>query len=69
MPITKIKFVKQNIPVELTACAPRPPLPEPPVTDAKVANLIVDLIEAHDDCYSKNRRIGELQEDTHEKAD
>ncbi|WP_256359961.1 hypothetical protein [Thalassospira sp. TSL5-1] len=44
-------------------------MPAPPITDAKVANLIVDLIEAHDDCYGKNRRIRALQEGRHEKTD
>ncbi|WP_297116016.1 hypothetical protein [Thalassospira sp.] len=44
-------------------------MPDQPVTDQKVGRLIVDLIDAHDDCFGKNQRIRELQETDHEKAD
>tara|TARA_A100000171_G_scaffold23664_1_gene22009 strand:+ start:13721 stop:13855 length:135 start_codon:yes stop_codon:yes gene_type:complete len=44
-------------------------MPPPPVTDQKVGRLIVDLIDAHDDCFGKNQRIRELQDPDHEKAD
>lgn len=44
-------------------------MPGPPVTDQKVGRLIVDLIEAHDDCYGKNQRIRALQDHGHEKTD
>jgi len=48
------------VPGVLTDCKPVPAIPDPPVTDKKVGRYIVDLIDAHDDCYGKNRKIGEL---------
>lgn len=68
-PITKIETVRTVVPAALTRCKERPPMPEPPVTDQKVGRLIVDLIDAHDDCFGKNQRIRELQDTDHEKAD
>lgn len=44
-------------------------MPAPPVTDQKVGRLIVDLIDAHDDCFGKNQRIRELQETEDAKTD
>jgi hypothetical protein len=68
-PITKIETVRITVPAALTSCKDRPPMPDQPVTDQKVGRLIVDLIDAHDDCFGKNQRIRELQETDHEKAD
>ena len=67
--VRKIEFIKTEVPAALTSCKARPLLPPPPVTDQKVGRLIVDLIDAHDDCFFKNQRIRELQDLDHEKAD
>lgn len=48
------------MPGALTSCKPVPAIPDPPVTDKKVGRYIVDLIDAHDDCYGKNQKIGEV---------
>ncbi|WP_425451908.1 Rz1-like lysis system protein LysC [Thalassospira indica] len=68
-PITQIKTVRTVVPAALTNCKERPRMPAPPVTDQKVGRLIVDLIDAHDDCFGKNQRIRELQETEHAKTD
>lgn len=53
-------MIEAEVPGELTSCAPRPNDPSPPITDKKVGRFIVDLLSAHDDCFGKNRKIGEL---------
>ena len=68
-PITKIETVRTVVPAALTSCKERPSMPSPPVTDQKIGRLIVDLIDAHDDCFGKNQRIRELQDPDHEKTD
>lgn len=68
-PITKIKTVRTDVPAALTSCKERPQMPSPPVTDQKVGRLIVDLIDAHDDCFGKNQRIRELQESQNAETD
>lgn len=59
-PIQVNQVIEAEVPGELTACSPRPAAPSPPITDKKVGRYIVDLLSAHDDCYGKNQKIGEL---------
>jgi len=59
-PIRTTEYIEATVPGVLTDCKPVPAIPDPPVTDKKVGRYIVDLIDAHDDCYGKNRKIGEL---------
>ncbi len=59
-PIWTTEYIEATVPRALTDCKPVPAIPDPPVTDKKVGRYIVDLIDAHDDCYGKNRKIGAL---------
>ena len=54
------QVIEAEVPGELTSCAARPKDPSPPITDKKVGRFIVELLSAHDDCFGKNRKIGEL---------
>lgn len=59
-PIEVTQYIEATVPGELTDCDARPQPPNPPVTDKKVGRYIVALLSAHDDCYGKNQKIGEL---------
>jgi hypothetical protein len=56
-PVLDIRYVKQQLPETLLECADVPAVPANP-TQRAVADYIVDLWDAHEDCKSK---LGEIR--------
>ena len=59
-PIQVTEYIEATVPGELTECDGRPIAPSDPLTDKKIGRYIVALLSAHDDCYGKNQKIGDL---------
>jgi len=62
-PSTEIRVERPAIPPALLACAPSPPVPDPPVTRRDLARWIVDLHAAGADCRDTLAAVARLLAD------